>query len=459
MAFRSFSRLVLACLLTAVAGYPLLADNEPAKPAPTPQQRNLDSFDYVWKTVRDKHWDPKLNGLDWEAIRTELRPKAEKAETTSQARAVMSDMLKRLGQSHFSIIPRDVYDTLSKSPEPTAKADGNGKPAAEKKASKDDRVAGDGDSGIELRVVDGQALVTRVDDKSPAAKLGVKTGWIVAKVRGQELAKVIERAEKTYKGSTLLDLRLTRAVESRLSGRIGEEIPVVFRDGADQEVSLDIPLTRPRGRVASLGHMPGQYVWLEARRLEGNIGYIYLNAFFDPVNVRREFEQALWSKPLCTGMILDLRGNPGGIGPMAIGLGNLFIDKPNQKLGTLTLRNGTMHFVLNPQADTFAGPLAVLVDGCSASTSEILAGGLQDLKRARVFGTRTAGAALPSLIERLPNGDGFQFAIANYISVGGQVLEGTGVQPDVEVKPDRKVLLTGRDPVVDAALAWIKEQK
>src|SRR5262249_33546338 len=107
---------------------------------------------------------------------------------------------------------------------------------------------------------------------------------------------------------------------------------------------------------------------------------------------------------------------------------------------------------------TFLGPLAVLVDGCSASTSEIFAGGLQGLKRARVFGTRTAGAALPSLIELLPNGDRFQFAIANYVSVDGKVLEGAGVQPDQEVKPDRKALLSGCDPVVEAARQWIKTQ-
>ena len=74
--------------------------------------------------------------------------------------------------------------------------------------------------------------------------------------------------------------------------------------------------------------------------------------------------------------------------------------------------------------------LAILVDGCSASTSEIFAGGLQDVKRARVFGTHTAGAALPSVISKLPNGDGFQYAIANYISVGGKPLEGIGVTPD-----------------------------
>jgi len=86
------------------------------------------------------------------------------------------------------------------------------------------------------------------------------------------------------------------------------------------------------------------------------------------------------------------------------------------------------------------------------------AGGLQDLKRARIFGTRTAGAALPSDIIRLPNGDGFQYAIANYISQGGQPLEGIGVTPDEEIRPTRRELLAGKDPALDAAVNWIQKK-
>ena len=109
--------------------------------------------------------------------------------------------------------------------------------------------------------------------------------------------------------------------------------------------------------------------------------------------------------------------------------------------------------------EAFGGPVAVLVDGSSASTSEIFAGGLKDLGRARIFGTRTAAAALPSVITRLPNGDGFQYAVANYISQGGKPLEGNGVVPDVEVKLTRASAAGGHDSVVDAALDWIRKQK
>ena len=88
---------------------------------------------------------------------------------------------------------------------------------------------------------------------------------------------------------------------------------------------------------------------------------------------------------------------------MAMGMAGWLVDKPDERLGAMYLRDATLNFVINPRAEVFAGPVAILVDACSASTSEIFAGGLQDLHRARIFGTRSAAAALPSVIERLPS--------------------------------------------------------
>ena len=155
-----------------------------------------------------------------------------------------------------------------------------------------------------------------------------------------------------------------------------------------------------------------------------------------------QFEAAIQRFAKAPGIILDLRGNPGGIGIMAMGIAGFFIDKEGQKLGVMKMRETTLNFVIFPRPKTYSGPLAILVDAGSASTSEILAQGLQDLGRARIFGTGTAGAALPSDIVRLPNGDGFQFAQASYTSEKGRVLEGNGVKPDVEVRRRRK--LSGR---------------
>jgi carboxyl-terminal processing protease len=170
------------------------------------------------------------------------------------------------------------------------------------------------------------------------------------------------------------------------------------------------------------------------------------------------FENSLRNcTPPCTGLILDLRGNPGGIGGMAMGMAGFLVEESERRLGTMHMREASLNFVINPRPEVFKGRVAILLDATSASTSEILAGGLQELGRARVFGTRSAAAALPSVLELLPNGDGFQYAIANYVSAGGQPLEGIGVKPDVEVKLTREALLAGHDPVIDAALEWIQK--
>ena len=173
----------------------------------------------------------------------------------------------------------------------------------------------------------------------------------------------------------------------------------------------------------------------------------------------QEFGDAVQQCAHCDGIVIDLRGNPGGIGAMAMGMAGWLVKQTGERLGVMYMRGATLNFFINPRAEAFEGPVAVLVDGSSASTSEIFAGGLKDLGRARIFGTRTAAAALPSVITRLPNGDGFQYAVANYISQGGKALEGNGVVPDVEVKLTREALLAGHDTVVDAALDWIRKQR
>jgi carboxyl-terminal processing protease len=217
-------------------------------------------------------------------------------------------------------------------------------------------------------------------------------------------------------------------------------------------------LDKPKGTAAHFGNLPTFYVHLATKRVGGTIAYVALNAFFDPARVIGQFASALKENRDAEGLILDLRGNPGGIGAMAMGIGGWLVSDADRKLGTMITRAGSLHFSLNPRPEPFTKPVAVIVDELSMSTSEILAGGLKDIKRARVFGVRTPGAALPSRVDVLPNGDGFQYAFANYISAGGKPLEGNGVEPDVETPLTRAALLEGHDPAVEAAVAWIRSQ-
>jgi carboxyl-terminal processing protease len=367
----------------------------------TPQQRqqNLDSFEFVWTTIRDKHWDASLDGPQWKAVHDELLPKMRKAESLGDARDVLRQMIARLHLTHYNIIPGDVYSDIQE----TA-----AKPV-----------------DVDVRVIGGK----------PVAVSG--------KNAGQEIAgmdEVVARVDKQYKDSTLRDMMLARAVKAKLS-----EEPTRAQEFEGH----------PPGEPVKFGNLPTQYFWIESKRV-GDAGYIAFDIFLDPPKLFSTFDKALADCAKCAGFIIDIRGNSGGIGGMAMGIAGYFVDEPNKQLGTMVTRGVPLKFAINPRAPHFTGKVAILVDGLSASTSEILAGGLQDLHRARIFGTHTAGAALPSVIERLPNGDGFQYAIANYISASGKTLEGNGVTPDVEVSPDAEALRKGRDVVLEAALQWIQ---
>lgn len=412
----------------------------PTAPALTEEQvrLNVESFDKVWVTIKDEHFDPKLEGVDWEAVKAELRPRVEAATTAAEARAALTQMIERLGQSHFAILPQSVHESMEN---------------VERQ-----RRPGEGVIGVEVRVVDGEALVVSVAPGQPAAKAGVEPGWEILGIDGTDLAPILAKVSEAYEDSTQLDLKLATAVEARLSGDVGDEVPVKFRDRSGEAREIRIPLGRPKGQPTTFGNLPTFYVHIDEREVGGDIPYIGFNAFFDPSRVVARVGEYVSMNLEAPGLILDLRGNPGGIGAIAMGIGGWFFDRSGQKFGSMITRDTTLRFTILPRPDTYRGPLAVLVDGCSASTAEILAGGLQDLGRARIFGTRTAGAALPSMVVRLPNGDAFQFAFANYVSEGGKALEGVGVTPDEVAAPSRQALLDGHDPALEAAIAWIHAQ-
>jgi carboxyl-terminal processing protease len=121
-------------------------------------------------------------------------------------------------------------------------------------------------------------------------------------------------------------------------------------------------------------------------------------------------------------------------------------------------KTNRMKLAINPRKPKFDKPVAVLVDECSVSCAELFPGGLQELKAARIFGSRTAGQVIPAQVVKLPTGDGFLHAIAGLESASGYVWEGNGVQPDEPVAQTRKLLQQDSDPVLTAALNWIASQ-
>lgn len=377
----------------------------------------IESFDVAWKTIAAEHFDAKLGGVDWDKAKRDLRPKVESANDEAAARGAISEMIARLGHSHVALIPREAYPEVGKA-------------------------KGNSETGIELRRIGGEFLVTRVAAGSAAARAGVKTGWTLKTIDGRGL----ERLEKAS------DLYASWGAMSLLRGEEGSEVKLAFAEAAEVALRRE----KPRGKMATFGNLPPMPLEIEFQLLPGGIGYLRLTAFFDPEWLEAEMRKGIAACRQCKGFVVDVRGNPGGIGALSAALTGWFVDK-QVELGRVDYRQMKLNLVAAPRPEPFLGKLALLTDGLSYSTSEILAGGWKDLKRGRLFGEKTGGGALPSNVIRLPSGDALQYVFANYISAGGQAPEGVGVAPDEQVRPTKAELLAGRDPVLEAATKWIEK--
>jgi carboxyl-terminal processing protease len=189
-------------------------------------------------------------------------------------------------------------------------------------------------------------------------------------------------------------------------------------------------------------------------------GVIKFNVWMTAVDP--QFQQAMSEFRGASGIVIDLRGNPGGLAAMLMGISGYFVSQP-LTLGVMKTRDGELRFVANPRlvnasgerVEAFNGPLAILVDSMSGSASECFAGGMQSIGRARIFGQTSMGQALPALFDRLPNGDLLIHAYGDFVTATGTRLEGRGVIPDESVPLERADLLAGRDRTMEAALAWI----
>lgn len=250
---------------------------------------------------------------------------------------------------------------------------------------------------------------------------------------------------------------------ARTRGVAGTSVRVVAADGSGRRHAFTLVRRTSRGIPVRYGHLPPQLARLESDRLRGAagcVGVIRFNTWMTPLMPR--FDAAVDELRDCIGIVLDLRGNLGGMAAMVMGVGGHFLDSA-VSLGTSRSRSAVARYVVNPRrvgargqpVAPFAGAVAILVDPLSASTSEIFAAGLQSLGRARVFGEVTAGRALPSTLTKLPNGDVMQHVVLDFTGARGERIEGRGVVPDVLVPIGRGDLLAGRDAPLAAALRWM----
>ncbi len=396
------------------------------------------TFDSAWTIIARSHWDTTYNGVNWRALRDTLRPRAAAATSNVELRGILTDMVGRLRQSHFSIIPQEVSD---------ATTGGSG-----------DR---SGHVGIALRYTEGTMVVSRVQAGSNAKNAGVMPGWTLLAVGGCSVASRLAKIPVAME-SRRFALTAFNVTTQSMAGAVGDTVHLTFHDGAGKQRRLGIAREAEPGSIERFGNLPPLNAHLEFERVkhgDRTVGIIRFNIWM-PVLVA-QFNAAIDALRDVDGMVLDVRGNFGGVGGMSTGIAGHFLDSA-RTIGTMHQRGATLNFVANPQrVDTrarlvspYAGPLAIVVDELSISTTEIFAAGMKDLGRATVFGSQTAGQALPSVPERLPNGDVLYHAIADFVSPNGKPLEGDGVRPDIKSVLTRKALLAGRDPALDAAVLW-----
>jgi carboxyl-terminal processing protease len=398
--------------------------------------------------IYERHFDTTFNGVNWLGLREELRPRAAAARTTEELRDVIREMLRRLGQSHFALIPGEASGGLDAGSDDDA----------------EEPSAGPGTVGIELRIVGGEFVVSRLDPGGAAERAGVLPGWVVQAIGDCRLTELLASVPRQA-GDRKADFRATMLAMGRLDGEATTSVRVTFRDGRDAVVVRRLARLPEPGEEVRFGNLPPFHARFEHELIRSEagaqVGLIRFNTWMPLVLPR--FDRAMDSLRRAEGIVIDLRGNPGGVGAMVIGTSGHFLTE-RVSLGTLRTRERDLRYVSNPRlvgasgrrVQPFAGPVAILVDGMTGSTSEVFAGGLQAIGRARVFGETTAGAVLPALNEKLPNGDVLYHAFADFITPRGDRLEGRGVLPDAPVPLDRAHLLAGQDAALAAAIRWIE---
>ena len=266
--------------------------------------------------------------------------------------------------------------------------------------------------GIEVTVKDGWLTVVSPIKGSPAEEAGIQAGDKIARINGHPTK----------------DLNLSEAVTMMRGKRGSRVILTVVRAGVKNP--FDIAVMRKIIKVPSV----------TARLYDGRIGYAAISSFQQGTG--RALEKAMKEMSAggeLAGLVLDLRKNPGGLLEQAVDVSDLFLTEgvivSTQSRGQEIDRREAHNEGTEP---TY--PVVVLVDGGSASASEIVAGALQDTKRATVIGTTSFGKGSVQTVVDLDDGSGLKITIARYLTPLGRVIQDHGIQPDIVVsaKPPKE---------------------
>jgi carboxyl-terminal processing protease len=268
-----------------------------------------------------------------------------------------------------------------------------------------------GGLGIEVTMEDGLVKVVSPIDDTPAYRAGIQAGDVITHINAEPV----------------LGMSLAEAVE-RMRGPVDTTIALTLRRPGEDE-PLDVSMARAVITISPVR-------W----RSEGDVGYVRVTTFNEQTesNLNEAIEELRTEHgDRMKGLVLDLRNNPGGLLEQAVGIADAFLDR-GEIVSTRGRRSDSIQRFNARQGDLIEGtPMVVLINGGSASASEIVAGALQDHGRAIVMGTTSFGKGSVQTIMPLPGHGAIRLTTARYYTPSGSSIQAKGIVPDIEVRQSR----------------------
>ena len=350
-------------------------------------------FDNTWKIIRDNYYDAELNTQSWSRWRDHYHGKIK---TDDDAKVAIDTMLASLNDPYSRFMNKEEY--------------------AEQNNSINSKITG---IGVNIASTAGKIHIVNVMDGTPAQSANFMPDDIIFSVDGKEVnglslsevANLVRGPENTSVNITIL----------RDNNKISKRV-----------IRKEIKIKTVKGSV-----------------IDKNIGYIQIISFVGSTTPN-EFLEALEKTKDTDGLIIDLRGNTGGLLPNAVFIANLFIPKGN--IVSIVGRGGYRYNIDAQDTEyTINKPTIVMVDGASASASEILSGALKDYKKAKLLGTKTYGKGMVQKILPMPNETGLNLTVAKYLTPNGNDINKKGINPDIKVELNIKDVKNNTDPQLQAA--------
>jgi carboxyl-terminal processing protease len=405
-------------------------------------------YDSAWAAMARTYFDTSFVNGRWRDAYDSIRTTLGTAPTMDDARTALRALIQVPGQSHFVLIPPNALPSAGDRPTDAAP----------------------GTAGIVPRLAGDTLVAWRVLPEGPAYRAGIRPGDAILSVDGLGVDSVRVRLRRAFdRAARESDALFLQLVMSRLDGPSGDSVAVTVRHLGGATSAPTLVRTPMPGRVSRYGNLPPLVIRaaLDTARVQAgartlDIPVISFSGWF-PVIIQ-DLDRFAFGARTAPGVIIDLRGNTGGAIGIIGGFAGHFSDS-TWSLGTMRGRGADLRLVANPRRATAGGervgvidaPVAILVDGMTASASEFFAAGMQALGRARIFGETTAGQSLPAAMLRLASGDVLMHPIADHEDARGRRIEGRGVEPDTRTPLVRSELAAGRDAALEAAKRWLAD--